>query len=319
MKRYDVAALGELLIDFTESGFSAQGNPMLEVNPGGAPCNVLAMLRKLGRNCAFLGKVGNDSFGKFLRETVNSCGIETKGLLYDDEIPTTLAFVHTLAGGEREFSFYRKPGADIRLSKEDLDMEILKNCRIFHFGSLSLTDEPCRTATACALSTAKAAGAWISFDPNLREPLWKELRDAKAEIAWGLARTDILKISDNELLFMTGKEDFDEGVRELRTQYPNLRLIFVTAGEGGSFAYYEGLRVFAPIIVMENTIEKTGAGDTFCGCALNGVLEHGLENWNEAELLKLLQFANAAAAIITTRKGAIRSMPELSEIKALLG
>ena len=319
MKRYDVAALGELLIDFTESGFSAQGNPMLEVNPGGAPCNVLAMLRKLGRNCAFLGKVGNDSFGKFLRETVNSCGIETKGLLYDDEIPTTLAFVHTLAGGEREFSFYRKPGADIRLSKEDLDMEILKNCRIFHFGSLSLTDEPCRTATACALSTAKAAGAWISFDPNLREPLWKELRDAKAEIAWGLARTDILKISDNELLFMTGKEDFDESVRVLRTQYPNLRLIFVTAGEGGSFAYYEGLRVFAPIIVMENTIEKTGAGDTFCGCALNGVLEHGLENWNEAELLKLLRFANAAAAIITTRKGAIRSMPELSEIKALLG
>ena len=250
---------------------------------------------------------------------MNSCGIETKGLLYDDEIPTTLAFVHTLAGGEREFSFYRKPGADIRLSKEDLDMEILKNCRIFHFGSLSLTDEPCRTATACALSTAKAAGAWISFDPNLREPLWKELQDAKAEIAWGLARTDILKISDNELLFMTGKEDFDEGVRVLRTQYPNLRLIFVTAGEGGSFAYYEGLRVFAPIIVMENTIEKTGAGDTFCGCALNGVLEHGLENWNEAELLKLLQFANAAAAIITTRKGAIRSMPELSEIKALLG
>ena len=319
MKRYDVAALGELLIDFTESGFSAQGNPMLEVNPGGAPCNVLAMLRKLGRNCAFLGKVGNDSFGKLLRETVNSCGIETKGLLYDDEIPTTLAFVHTLAGGEREFSFYRKPGADIRLSKEDLDMEILKNCRIFHFGSLSLTDEPCRTATACALSTAKAAGAWISFDPNLREPLWKELQDAKTEIAWGLARTDILKISDNELLFMTGKEDFDEGVRVLRTQYPNLRLIFVTAGEGGSFAYYEGLRVFAPIIVMENTIEKTGAGDTFCGCALNGVLEHGLENWNEAELLKLLQFANAAAAIITTRKGAIRSMPELSEIKALLG
>ena len=319
MKRYDVAALGELLIDFTESGFSAQGNPMLEVNPGGAPCNVLAMLRKLGRNCAFLGKVGNDSFGKLLRETVSSCGIETKGLLYDDEIPTTLAFVHTLAGGEREFSFYRKPGADIRLSKEDLDMEILKNCRIFHFGSLSLTDEPCRTATACALSTAKAAGAWISFDPNLREPLWKELRDAKAEIAWGLARTDILKISDNELLFMTGKEDFDESVRVLRTQYPNLRLIFVTAGEGGSFAYYEGLRVFAPIIVMENTIEKTGAGDTFCGCALNGVLEHGLENWNEAELLKLLRFANAAAAIITTRKGAIRSMPELSEIKALLG
>ena len=319
MKQFDVAALGELLIDFTESGFSAQGNPMLEVNPGGAPCNVLAMLRKLGRKCAFLGKVGNDNFGRLLTDTVRSCGIETRALKFDSEVPTTLAFVHTLAGGEREFSFYRNPGADVCLSAEDLDMEILKDCRIFHFGSLSLTAEPCRTATDLALQTAREAGAWISFDPNLREPLWKDLRDAKKQIAWGLARTDVLKISDNELLFMTGKEDFDEGVRVLRTQYPNLRLIFVTAGEGGSFAYYEGLRVFAPIIVMENTIEKTGAGDTFCGCALNGVLEHGLENWNEAELLKLLQYANAAAAIITTRKGAIRSMPELSEIKALLG
>ncbi len=319
MKRYDVTALGELLIDFTESGASAQGNPMLEVNPGGAPCNVLAMLQNLGHSTAFIGKVGKDSFGDFLTEAVKSCGVETKGLLHDANAHTTLAFVHTLAGGEREFSFYRKPGADILLREGDLDRDLLTSCRIFHFGSLSLTDEPVRTATQTAVRIAKEAGAMLSFDPNLREPLWDSPDEAKAQIAWGLSQCDVLKISDNELEFMTGETDFDRGAAILRERFPNIRLLFVTAGEGGSFAYAGELRVFAPIFRMENIIEKTGAGDTFCACALHGVLEHGsTENWTEAELKTLLTFANAAAAIITTRKGALKSMPTKAEILELL-
>ncbi len=319
MKRYDVTALGELLIDFTESGASAQGNPMLEVNPGGAPCNVLAMLQNLGHPTAFIGKVGRDSFGDFLTDAVKSCGIETKGLQKDANAHTTLAFVHTLLGGEREFSFYRKPGADILLTERDLDRDLLTDCRIFHFGSLSLTDEPVRTATRTAIRIAKEAGAILSFDPNLREPLWSRPEEAKTQIAWGLSQCDVLKISDNELEFMTGETDFDRGAAILRERFPQIRLLFVTAGEGGSFAYTEKLRVFSPIFRMENVIEKTGAGDTFCACALHGVLAHGtLDNWTQAELKTLLTFANAAAAIITTRKGALKSMPTETEIRKLL-
>ena len=204
MKLYDVTALGELLIDFTESGISSQGNPLLEVNPGGAPCNVLSMLQKLGHKTVFIGKVGNDDFGNLLAEAIADCGIENRGLLRDDKVHTTLAFVHTHKDGDRSFSFYRKPGADVCLKAEELDRELLESCRIFHFGTLSLTDEPVRTATRAAVKAAKDAGAILSFDPNLREPLWDDLNEAKRQIAWGLAQCDILKISDNEVLFMTG-------------------------------------------------------------------------------------------------------------------
>lgn len=318
MKRYDVTALGELLIDFTESGLSAQDNPMLEANPGGAPCNVLAMLKKLGRRCAFIGKVGNDSFGTMLADTVKACGIETKGMAFDPEVHTTLAFVHTLPGGEREFSFYRKPGADMMLKEKELDTELLKECRIFHFGSLSLTDEPCRSATQAAVRIARKAGAWISFDPNLREMLWKDLSKAKEQITWGLSECDILKISDNELEFMTGLSDLEKGAELLRECFPNIRLMFLTEGEGGSTAYYKDLCVHVPIFEVPDVIEKTGAGDTFCACALHHVLQHGLENWKEDDLRSLLTFANAAAAIITTRKGALKVMPSPYEIGKLL-
>ena len=194
MKRFDVTALGELLIDFTDSGESERGNRLLEANPGGAPCNVLAMLQKLGKQTAFLGKVGQDAFGDLLEQTLQEAGICTGGLRRDTRVHTTLAFVHTLSGGERSFSFYRNPGADVCLAAEELDEELLESCRIFHFGSLSLTDEPCREATRAAVQEAKKAGALISFDPNLRESLWDSLEHAKEQIAWGLSRCDVLKM-----------------------------------------------------------------------------------------------------------------------------
>ena len=217
-KSFDVAALGELLIDFTQNGLSQQGNSLFEANPGGAPCNVLAMLRKLDKRCAFLGKAGQDGFGQQLAQVVKKAGIDTRALRFDPEIHTTLAIVQTLPGGDRDFSFYRKPGADANLSAADLDQVLLQDCRIFHFGTLSLTGEPCRTATRKAVEIAKEAGALISFDPNLREPLWDSLDEARVQIAWGLGQCDILKIADNELLFMTGKEDFAEGAALLQSQ-----------------------------------------------------------------------------------------------------
>ncbi len=190
--KYDVVALGELLVDFTQNGLSEQGNLLFEANPGGAPANVLAMLRKLGKNCAFIGKVGQDSFGDMLAATVQEAGIDISSLRRDPEIPTTLAVVHTFPNGDRDFSFYRKPGADIMLRPDELDEEMLKSCRIFHFGTLSLTDEPCKSATIRAWEIAKEAGALISFDPNLRPPLWPDDKSAKEAIQWGLARCDVL-------------------------------------------------------------------------------------------------------------------------------
>ena len=317
MKPFDVTALGELLIDFTESGLSPQGNPLLEVNPGGAPCNVLSMLQNLGHRTAFLGKVGQDSFGNLLTEAVERRGIETRGLLHDPEVHTTLAFVHTLPGGDREFSFYRKPGADIRLAEADLDKELVQGCRIFHFGTLSLTDEPARSATKAAVRLAREAGAILSFDPNLREPLWDDLEAAKAQIAWGLSQCHILKISDNELLFMTGERDFAQGAARLKAQYPNIRLLNVTAGPDGSHCFYGDRHLFAPGLRVR-TIETTGAGDTFCACVLHDVLERGLDGRTDESLLAMLRFANAAAAIVTTRKGALNSMPTREEILSLL-
>ena len=307
---FDVTALGELLIDFTQDGLSNQGNPRFEANPGGAPCNVLAMLRKLGKRCAFLGKVGQDGFGRQLAQVVREAGIDTRALRFDPEIPTTLAIVQTLPGGDRDFSFYRRPGADANLAPADLDEALLRDCRIFHFGSLSLTGEPCRAATQKAVALAREGGALISFDPNLRPPLWGSLDEAKAQIAWGLGQADVVKIADNELLFITGEADFDRGAAVLQAQYPNIRLLNVTAGAAGSHAYYGGRQVYAPGCALGGVIETTGAGDTFCASVLNFVLENGLEGLTERDLGRMLRFANTAAYLVTTKKGAIRSMPE---------
>lgn len=317
-KQFDVVALGELLVDFTQNGVSGQGNLLFEANPGGAPANVLAMLRKLGKRCAFIGKVGKDSFGDMLAKTVEEAGIDICGLRRDADIPTTLAVVHTFPNGDRDFSFYRKPGADILLRADELDEALLKDCRIFHFGTLSLTDEPCKSATVKAYELAKAAGALISFDPNLRPPLWKSEADAKAAIEWGLQRCDILKISDNEIEFMTGETDFDKGAAILKERFPQIRLLNVTAGGDGSFSYYGDKRVFVPACKLGGVIETTGAGDTFCASVLNFVLEHGLDELTEQDMTAMLRFANTAAYIVTTKKGAIRSMPEREQVEELL-
>lgn len=313
MKSFDVVALGELLIDFTENGISAQGNPILEANPGGAPCNVLAMLNKLGKKTAFIGKVGKDSFGQQLKEVVAQSGTDVTNLLEDEKVHTTLAFVHTLPDGDREFSFYRNPGADMMLRKEEVMEDIIKAGKIFHFGTLSSTHEGVREATRYAIDVAEKSGLLISFDPNLREPLWDSLEDARREISYGMSKCDILKISDNEMEFMTGTTDYTEGVRILRESY-DIPLIFVTMGSAGSRAYYKDIMVEVKPFLQKNTIETTGAGDTFGGCALNYILEHGLEHLTEENLKELLTFANAGAALITTRKGALKVMPEKREI-----
>ena len=317
-KQFDVVALGELLIDFTESGDSAQGNPLFEANPGGAPCNVLAMLNKLGRSCAFVGKVGDDLFGRQLREVVRGAGINTTHLILDGGCHTTLAFVKNEPNGDRDFSFYRDPGADMLLTAEEVPADTVSSARIFHFGSLSLTHAGVRAATQKAAAAAKAGGALISFDPNLRPPLWGCLEAAKEQIAWGLAQCDILKIADNELLFMTGEANFDKGAAALKAAYPNIRLLNVTAGGQGSYAYYENLRVFEPAQARGGTIETIGAGDTFCACILHFALKHGLNSLTESGLRAMLRFANAAAYLVTTKKGAIRSMPERAQVEALL-
>ena len=317
MKKYDVVALGELLIDFTENGVSAQGNPMLEANPGGAPCNVLAMLNKLGKKTAFIGKVGDDNFGHMLAKTVEESGTDVTNLLFDKKVGTTLAFVHTKEDGDREFSFYRNPGADMMLKKEEVMEDVIRGGKIFHFGTLSSTHPGVREATRHALEVAKDAGLLISCDPNLREPLWDSLEDARAEINYGLSKCDILKISDNELEFMTVTNDYTKGVEILREKY-DIPLIFVTLGKEGSRAYYKDLIVEVAPFLQEHTIETTGAGDTFEACALNYVLEHGLDGLTEADLKALLTFANAGASLITTKKGALRVMPEKEEVCGLI-
>ncbi|MCP1102303.1 fructokinase [Aequitasia blattaphilus] len=313
--RYDVCALGETLIDFTTYGESDQGNTVFEACPGGAPCNVLTMLTKLGRDTAFIGKVGKDQFGKTLIETIKKVGVETKGIVEDEKVNTTLAFVHTFPDGDRDFSFYRNPGADMMLTSEEVDFDLIKDSKVFHFGTLSMTSEPVYGATMEALKVAKENNVLISFDPNLRPPLWDTLERAKEMMELGFAQCDILKISDNEIQFVTGVEDYDEGIRIIREKY-NIPLVFLTMGKDGSRAYYKDIRVEMPGYKVE-TIETTGAGDTFTACGIGGVLEHGIENLNKENLAEIIDFANAAAACTTTRKGAILSMPDIEEVEAL--
>lgn len=310
---FDVTALGELLIDFTENGTTSQGNPLLEANPGGAVCNVLAMLGRLGKKTAFIGKVGQDMFGTQLKNAVEEVGIDTRALFMDEEVHTTLAFVHTYPDGDRDFSFYRNPGADMMLTKNEVPDDLIQNSRLFHFGTLSSTHEGVREATRHAIEVAKDAGCIITFDPNLRPPLWKSLDDARREIEYGMTKCDVLKISDNEIEFLFDTTDYDKGAALIREKY-NIPLVLITMGKAGSRAYYKDMRVEAAPFLQKNTIETTGAGDTFCASTLNYILEHGLENLTEENLMEMLTFANAAASLITTRKGALRVMPSRQEV-----
>lgn len=318
MKKYDVIALGELLIDFTDNGVSEQGNTLFEANPGGAPCNVLAMLNRFGHRTAFIGKVGEDIFGLQLKKVLDEIGIDTRGLLLDKHVRTTLAFVQNDETGDRSFSFYRNPGADMMLQAAEVDAEMIKDAKVFHFGTLSMTHESVREATVKALKTAKENGLMISFDPNLREALWDDLNNAKKQVEYGLQFCDVLKISDNEIRWFTGEEDFDKGIKFLQDSY-GITLILLSMGKDGSRAYYKKLRVEVPGFLQENTIETTGAGDTFMGSCLHFVLEKGLKDLQEEDLREMLTFANGAASIITTRKGALRVMPMKKEVVKLVG
>lgn len=315
-KKYDVIALGELLIDFTMNGQSEQGNNMFEACPGGAPCNVLALLNKMGKKTAFIGKVGKDQFGTLLRDTITEAGIDASNLMVDENVNTTLAFVHTFPDGDREFSFYRNPGADMMLTADEVNPEVVKDTKVFHFGTLSMTHEGAREATKKAVETAKANGCLVSFDPNLRPPLWSSLDLAKEQMEYGFGKCDILKISDNEIQFVSGKEDYDEGIAYLQETY-NIPLILLTMGKDGSRAYYKGMRVERPGFSVK-AIETTGAGDTFCGSSLNYLVDHDFENLTEEQLGEMLTFANAAAALVTTKKGAIKAMPVKEEVLELI-
>ena len=317
MKTVDVTALGELLIDFTENGMSAQGNPLFEANPGGAPCNMLAMLAKLGHQTAFIGKVGRDFFGEQLKKAIQEVGIDSEYLFSDDEVHTTLAMVHTLPDGDRDFSFYRNPGADMMFTEDEVPENLIAGSKIFHFGTLSMTHEGVRAATKKAVALAKKNGAIISFDPNLRTPLWKSMEEAREQAAYGISNCDILKISDNEIQWYTGETDFDAGIRRLKEEY-DIPLILLSMGREGSRAYYRDLRVEVPPFLQEATVETTGAGDTFGACCLHFVLKYGLDGFSEERLREMLVYANAAASIITTRKGALRVMPAPDEVERLI-
>ncbi|MCI9078871.1 MAG: carbohydrate kinase [Lachnospiraceae bacterium] len=317
LKIFDVVALGELLVDFTEVGISPQENPVFEANPGGAPCNVLSMLQHLGKKTAFIGKVGDDSFGRMLRDAVAGQGIDTGNIIVDSTVPTTLAFVHTAPDGDRSFSFYRNPGADMMLRKEEVNFSLVNNTRIFHFGSLSMTETGAEEATKEAVKIAKDSGALVSFDPNLRPPLWDSLNKAKEKISYGISQCDILKISDDEIAFFTGTEDIDKGIAKIQEEY-NVPLVCATMGRRGSRAYCNGIRVECAPFLNKDTIETTGAGDTFMACVLNWILDYGIDGMDAHRMHDMLGFANAASSIITTRKGALMVMPEESEVWGLI-
>ena len=306
------------MIDFTDNGKSAQGNTLFEANPGGAPCNVLAMLNKCGHPTAFVGKVGKDIFGLKLKATLEEVGINTSNLIVDENARTTLAFVQTFEDGDRDFAFYRNPGADMMLSVDQIDEEYIRSAKAFHFGTLSMTHEGVRRATAKAIDIAREAGLLISFDPNLRPPLWSSMELAKEQITYGLSKCDLLKISEEELEFMTGTKDVKEGAHMLLSQYPDLKLMNVTMGKEGSIAFHEGREVFHAPFLQENTIETTGAGDTFGACALNYVLEHGIKGLSEEQLYEMLEFSNGASSLITTKKGALRVMPKKEEVLSFI-
>lgn len=314
--KFDVIALGELLVDFTMNGESEQGNQLFEACPGGAPCNMLAMLSKLGKKTAFIGKVGKDQFGVLLKNTLTKVGIDASQLMVDEEINTTLAFVHTFADGDRDFSFYRNPGADMMLQAHEINKEFVENTRLFYIGTLSMTHPGVREAARKAVQIAKEAGCLIAFDPNLRPPLWSSLELAREQMEYGFTQCDILKIADNEIQFVTGMEDYNEGIRFLQETY-HIPLILLTLGKDGSRAYYKDICVERAGFVCE-TIETTGAGDTFCGSVLNYVLEHDFANLTADELLEMLTFANAAAALVTTKKGAMLAMPEKEDVLAFI-
>ncbi len=314
----DVVALGELLIDFTCVSTDADGYPTMAAHPGGAPANFLAALAKFGSKTALLGKVGTDAFGKLLIGTLQKAGIETRGLVLTDDVFTTLAFVTLDETGNREFSFSRKPGADTCLTFEELDTGLIDEAKVFHFGTLSLTDEPARTATKKAVAYAKAAGKLITYDPNLRKPLWDSLDAAKEQILWGLAQADVVKISDEEVEFLWGL-DPEAGAAYILNNY-GVKLVFVTCGADGCFFKNANAQGMVPCPRGIQAVDTTGAGDIFGGSALWQLLQLGKDPAEllDEELRHVVAFACASASLSTTRSGGISSVPEKETVLSLL-
>ena len=311
----DCIALGELLIDFVQE--DNNGKITYEALPGGAPCNVLAMLKKYQKDVSFIGKVGNDNFGLMLKEKIEELGINTENLILDDKNPTTLAFVHKLESGDRDFSFYRNKTADCMLMSEEINESLINQHKIFHFGTLSMTNECVFEATKKAIDIAKKNNLLISFDPNIRKPLWDSEDDLKKAIEYGLNNCDILKISDDEITYLTNENNFEKAINILFEKY-NIKLITLTLGPDGSMCLYKNKIYYQPGYKNDNTIETTGAGDTFMASIINYCLEHDIDNLSDENINEMLNVANAAASIITTRKGALTSMPTIEEINALL-
>lgn len=314
---FDVVALGELLIDFAPVSTDETGYPTVAAHPGGAPCNFLAALSKYGAKTAFLGKVGDDAFGALLRKTLTDAGIDARGLVTDPQAFTTLAFVTLSPAGDRSFSFARKPGADTCLRPEEIDYSVIDEARVFHFGTLSLTDEPARSATKAAVEYARARGKLITYDPNLRLPLWRSENEARAEILWGLSMADVVKLSDNEVEFLWGCSPA-EGAR--RVLDCGAKLVFVTCGPEGCIFQSASARGSAPSLPGVVVRDTTGAGDIFGGSAVWKLLQtrKAPETLTEAELGEAARFACAAAGLSTTRFGGISSVPELAEVENAL-
>ncbi len=312
----DVTALGELLVDFCEVN-TVDGIPQFAANPGGAPCNVLAYLAKHGRKTAFIGRVGDDLMGQYLRDMVVQTGIDVSGLTMDPEVKTTLAFVRTDAKGERSFSFFRNPGADCCLTEADVDYEKIAQSRVFHFGTLSMTHDAPRAATKKAVEIAKQAGALISFDPNYRPLLWESEDLAREQMAYGCSVCDFLKIEREELYFLTGIASETEAVQQLLAQYP-IKLLTVTAGEEGAALYYNDIMLRQGAVPVAQPVDTTGAGDAFCAGCIDWLLTYGMENLTEDSLRKMLLRACTGASIVIGRKGALLTMPTREEIDTLM-
>ena len=310
---YDVVALGELLVDFLETGKDENGVPLFAANPGGAPCNVLSYLSCHGRKTGFIGKVGDDLLGHYLRETIEKVGIDSNGVVLDPSVPTTQAFVRTDAAGERSFSFFRNPGADSCLSVNDLNDAMIKSVRIFHFGSLSMTHSSARWATQKAIQTAKENGALLSFDPNYRPALWDSETLAREQIMYGCSVCDFLKLERSELAFLTGIADEAVAVAKLKEQYP-ISLITVTAGAEGAAAYHGDICVRQPSFPVNQVVDTTGAGDAFCGGCLHWILDHGLTALTKENLQEMLLHACAGASLVIGRQGALLSMPSREQV-----
>lgn len=315
----DVVALGELLIDFTCISADADGYPTMAAHPGGAPANYLAAVTKFGGKTAMLGKVGTDAFGKLLTGTLEKAGIDTRGLIATPDVFTTLAFVTLDETGNREFSFARKPGADTCIGTDEVRYDLLDETKVLHFGTLSLTDEPARSATYAAVEYCREHGKLISFDPNLRKPLWRDLEEAKKQMLWGLQHADVVKISDEEVEFLFGL-DVQAGAAHILKEF-GVKLVFVTCGPEGCWFDNGTARGMTPSLRDIKVLDTTGAGDIFGGSAMWKLLQTGKApaDLTEGDLRDITAFACTSAGLSTTRPGGVSSVPAYEEVLSRMG